>query len=158
MFPFQKKKANENLSNPISPESIDAIVETILSLYQGNGKNMHFFLEERLITLKHLLTTILPELGELRWSIDKDEISRVWNFLYVLHADVTMVGAEFFMHHGTAVGKSKEVMLHPTFMADVLGRKSGRQLPTPRTLTFDRQSPVHVGPTHEVRLTSIKNI
>lgn len=61
------------------------------------------------------------------------------------------------MHHETAVGTSEEVILHPTFMADVTGKKDGRKIPFTSTQQFDSQARTPLAPTHELRLTSFKS-
>lgn len=145
------------MSNPISPQHTEKIVGHILSIYHGDGEKMHLLFEDKLITMKQFLLTILPSLAELNWCLDKDEIARVWNFLYVLHTKVTQVASEFRMHHGTAVGKSEEVLLHPTFMADVIAKKEGRHVPDLRKDHFDLHAGIQGGPTHELRILSFKS-
>lgn len=155
---LKKKKGKQELSNPICPKSTEAIVKSIMSLYHRNGEQMFFLFEDELITLKQFLLTLLPSVGEMNWPFNKDEIARVWNFLYVLHTDVTKVAAEFCMQHGMHVGKSEEIILHHSFMAEVVGKKSGRKVPKTRHYLLDGEAPLQVRPTHEIRLTSFKYI
>lgn len=60
------------------------------------------------------------------------------------------------MHHGSAVGKSEEVVLDQSFMADVLGKKVGRQLQHNMKLHFNVEAGMGIGPTHELRIVSFK--
>lgn len=119
---------------------------------------MHFLFEDKLLSLKNLLLPIIPLTADLKWSVDKEEIARVWNFLHVLHTNVTKVAMEFGMHHGTALGTSEEVLLNPSFMADVVLKKDGRQLPLLKNRLHDPKAHLQVAPTHEIRLMSFKHL
>lgn len=156
MLAFLKKQA-EPISTPISPQQTNAIVTDILGIYHQKGSKMHFLFEHELISLKQFLLTIIPTVAELHWTFDKEEIGRAWNFLYVLHTVVTKVGCEFGMDHGTALGTSEEVILHPSFMADVIAKKDGRKVPLPYTHGFNEQACTQLASTHELRLTAFKN-
>lgn len=112
-------------------------IVSILDLYHRNGDNMHFLFEDGLISLKQFLLKIIPSVMEIKWSLDKEDIACLWNFLYILHTDVSKVGYEFGMHFGTALGCSEEVLLHPSFLTDVLGKKDGCALPLAWNLLFD---------------------
>lgn len=129
-----------------------------MALYQGNGEKMHFFFEEKLMSMKEFLVTILPSLAEMNWFLDKEEIAREWNFLYVLHTGVTKVSSEFGMVHGTASSKSEEVLLTPTFMADVMAKKEGRLLHSTRNVYFSPHDRSLLEPSHELRVTSFKTL
>lgn len=159
MVMFRTKRPTPPLSAPISPEQTEAIVASLLSLYRNNGMQMSFMFVDSLISLKEFYATILQTLAELNWPFEKEEIAQVWHFLYVLRTEVTKVGAEFGMHRGMQVGKSEEVTLYPSFMADVLSKKEGRKVPvTTANVQFGADGRIHHGPTHELRITSFKSI
>lgn len=149
--------AQEPLSKPVSPEQTAVIARTILSLYYRNGEPMYFMFDDKLLSLKDFLLTLLPSLAEMKWAFDKEEIIRLWNFLYVLHTNITKVGAEFGMHHGTACGRSEEVLLNLAFITAVIGTKEGRHLPDIRNHHLNTETCLQSRPTHELRLTGFKN-
>lgn len=76
--------------------------------------------------------------------------------MYVMHTEVTTVSSEFGMHHGSAIGKSEEILLNPSFMADIITKKVGRQVPVPQELQVSKGCRIQLGPTHELRLSSFK--